>query len=143
MQDRKCEICGTDYSPNSSQQRTCFKFECYRKNKTLRHRERAIRLGLLTGLPRGEAVKHNKSVLFTTGITEFRRRGREIKEQKRYCEKCDKDLNGSTQYLWCLHHKDFDRRNNPIDGSNWELLCKSCHNKIHLRQRGKRSGIYE
>lgn len=29
-----------------------------------------------------------------------------------------------------IHHKDGNPTNNPPDGSNWEVLCGRCHNKI-------------
>lgn len=30
-----------------------------------------------------------------------------------------------------VHHKDNNPSNNPSDGSNWCVLCKSCHRKLH------------
>lgn len=41
------------------------------------------------------------------------------------CQRC-----GSTEKL-VVHHKDGNRNNNPLDGSNWEVLCKQCHQIIH------------
>jgi 5-methylcytosine-specific restriction endonuclease McrA len=29
------------------------------------------------------------------------------------------------------HHKDSNPRNNPLNGSNWQRLCNSCHKKLH------------
>jgi len=43
-------------------------------------------------------------------------------------DKCQ--ICGSKKYL-CVHHIDGNRTNNPDDGSNWMLVCKSCHSKIH------------
>jgi 5-methylcytosine-specific restriction endonuclease McrA len=30
-----------------------------------------------------------------------------------------------------VHHRDFNHSNNPLDGSNWQILCRSCHSKVH------------
>lgn len=35
-------------------------------------------------------------------------------------------------FLLQVHHKDHDRNNNPLDGSNWEILCANCHITRHL-----------
>jgi len=32
----------------------------------------------------------------------------------------------------CVHHIDLNHENNPNDGSNWIILCKSHHAKIHF-----------
>jgi hypothetical protein len=32
-----------------------------------------------------------------------------------------------------VHHIDGNRKNNPSDGSNWELLCHKCHRIHHIR----------
>jgi len=42
-----------------------------------------------------------------------------------FCSKC-----GSVDDL-VVHHLDHDRLNNPLDGSNWEVLCRDCHIKYH------------
>jgi hypothetical protein len=53
----------------------------------------------------------------------------EIKESKRYCERCSEDLIEATHYLWVVHHKDHNHNNQ--DSSNLELLCKRCHQIEH------------
>lgn len=35
------------------------------------------------------------------------------------------------------HHKDGNSFNNPLDGSNWQRLCKSCHGKLHWKPKRK------
>ena len=32
-----------------------------------------------------------------------------------------------------MHHTDHNHDNNPPNGSNWELLCISCHGNEHSR----------
>ena len=39
----------------------------------------------------------------------------------------------SKSYLLSVHHIDGNRNNNPIDGSNWEIVCGNCHIKRHLK----------
>ncbi|MEK6884066.1 MAG: HNH endonuclease [Nanoarchaeota archaeon] len=34
-----------------------------------------------------------------------------------------------------IHHKDENRYNNPLDGSNWEILCTHCHRMYHIKNR--------
>lgn len=52
-----------------------------------------------------------------------------LKDERRYCERCNRDLKFVTRYLWAIHHKDHDRTNN--NESNLELLCKRCHQIEH------------
>ena len=33
-----------------------------------------------------------------------------------------------------VHHVDHNHDNNPVDGSNWELLCLYCHDNEHQRE---------
>ena len=49
------------------------------------------------------------------------------------CAKCGRDFSGKNLRQLTVHHKDHDYRNNPPDGSNWELLCLYCHDNEHSR----------
>ena len=49
------------------------------------------------------------------------------------CAKCGRDFPGRKLRELTVHHKDHDYRNNPPDGSNWELLCIYCHDNEHSR----------
>lgn len=40
-----------------------------------------------------------------------------------------------------IHHKDGNPTNNPSDGSNWQVLCPGCHNKIP-RSDHQGDGVY-
>lgn len=53
----------------------------------------------------------------------------EIKEDRRYCERCNKDLLEATHYLWVVHHKDHNHWNH--ESTNLGLLCKQCHQIEH------------
>ena len=47
------------------------------------------------------------------------------------CARCGRELSGSRLRELTVHHRDHDHRNNPPDGSNWELLCLYCHDNEH------------
>lgn len=50
------------------------------------------------------------------------------------CTKCAREFTAGNLHLLTVHHKDHDHRNNPPDGSNWELLCVHCHDDEHGRR---------
>lgn len=47
------------------------------------------------------------------------------------CEGCGKE---KRRFCLVVHHIDGDRKNNPIDGTNWEVLCGTCHIIRHLER---------
>lgn len=49
------------------------------------------------------------------------------------CARCGRELSGKKLRELTVHHKDHDHNNNPVDGSNWELLCLYCHDNEHSR----------
>ncbi len=49
------------------------------------------------------------------------------------CGHCGRDFKASRLKELTVHHKDHNHNNNPEDGSNWELLCRYCHDNIHSR----------
>jgi 5-methylcytosine-specific restriction endonuclease McrA len=49
------------------------------------------------------------------------------------CANCGRDFSGKKLRELTVHHKDHNYRNNPPDGSNWELLCIYCHDNEHSR----------
>jgi 5-methylcytosine-specific restriction endonuclease McrA len=49
------------------------------------------------------------------------------------CANCGRDFTGKKLRELTVHHKDHNYRNNPPDGSNWELLCIYCHDNEHSR----------
>jgi hypothetical protein len=80
------------------------------------------------------------------------RRARETREQgyreralKIYpwiCGRCAREFDRTTVNQLTVHHRDHNHDNNPVDGSNWELLCVYCHDNEHQRQleHGQRGG---
>ena len=49
------------------------------------------------------------------------------------CTCCTRDFNEKNLRELTVHHKDHNHDNNPLDGSNWELLCVYCHDNEHQR----------
>jgi predicted HNH restriction endonuclease len=49
------------------------------------------------------------------------------------CARCAREFSGSRLSELTVHHKDHNHNNNPLDGSNWELLCIYCHENEHAR----------
>ena len=47
------------------------------------------------------------------------------------CGRCGREHSGKRLRELTVHHRDHDFRNNPPDGSNWELLCLYCHDHEH------------
>ncbi len=49
------------------------------------------------------------------------------------CASCGRDFTGKNIRELTVHHKDHNYKNNPPDGSNWEMLCLYCHDNEHSR----------
>ena len=49
------------------------------------------------------------------------------------CARCGREFSGRKVRELTVHHKDHNHDNNPLDGSNWELLCLYCHENEHSR----------
>ncbi len=71
------------------------------------------------------------------------RRNRELREKayreqalRMYpwiCARCGREFAGKKLRELTVHHKDHNHDNNPMDGSNWELLCLYCHDNEHQK----------
>jgi hypothetical protein len=51
------------------------------------------------------------------------------------CARCGREFSGKKLRELTVHHKDHHHDNNPLDGSNWELLCLYCHENEHVWQQ--------
>jgi len=60
-------------------------------------------------------------------------RGRALKMYPWVCGRCAREFNEKNLHELTVHHRDHNHDNNPIDGSNWELLCIYCHDNEHSR----------
>lgn len=131
---RQCELCSATYTPTGPAARFCPSCSLQRKRErdrqgTARYRKK---YGLIKnpGVGKGGANQRGpEDTQFKTGIAYFMKSRRRIKEERRYCERCGKDLIDATRYEWVIHHRDHDRTNNVDE--NFELLCKRCHQLEH------------
>jgi len=57
------------------------------------------------------------------------------------CVNCGRTFEGKRLRELTVHHKDHNHKNNPPDGSNWELLCLYCHDHEHHKDAVE--GYYE
>ena len=60
-------------------------------------------------------------------------RERALKLYPHLCGRCAREFSGVRLRELTVHHKDHNHDNNPLDGSNWELLCIYCHENEHAR----------
>ena len=60
-------------------------------------------------------------------------RARALKMYPHVCASCSREFSGKGLKELTVHHKDHNHDNNPLDGSNWELLCTYCHENEHAR----------
>lgn len=49
------------------------------------------------------------------------------------CGRCSREFTRANLQELTVHHRDHNHDNNPLDGSNWELLCVYCHDNEHSR----------
>lgn len=57
------------------------------------------------------------------------------------CASCGREFSGKRLRELTVHHRDHNFRNNPPDGSNWELLCLYCHDNEHEKSLLRGTGI--
>ena len=60
-------------------------------------------------------------------------RERALKMYPWVCGRCAREFNRDNLRELTVHHRDHNHDNNPLDGSNWELLCLYCHDNEHSR----------
>ena len=56
------------------------------------------------------------------------------------CGSCGREFEGKRMRELTVHHRDHDHTNNPVNGSNWELLCLYCHDNEHEKFKMKGYG---
>ncbi|OGV65904.1 MAG: hypothetical protein A3K19_07850 [Lentisphaerae bacterium RIFOXYB12_FULL_65_16] len=60
-------------------------------------------------------------------------RSRALKLFPHVCASCGREIPLKRLHELTVHHRDHNWKNNPPDGSNWELLCIYCHDYEHER----------
>ena len=127
-----CKICNS--KPTKSK-RSLYCDNCFtqytKERSVIRTRNYRIKLGTIKiGVGKGHANDSgDQDSQYKTGIRYFKKRRSVIKSERRFCERCKKDLLSAGKGQWAVHHKDHNRKHN-ID-SNFELLCKRCHQLEH------------
>jgi len=69
---------------------------------------------------------------------EERERGYRERALKLYpwvCGRCGRSFTHANLRELTVHHRDGNHDNNPLDGSNWELLCLYCHDNEHQKHQ--------
>jgi hypothetical protein len=61
-------------------------------------------------------------------------RDRALKIYPWICGRCAREFTRANLRELTVHHRNHDHNDNPVDGSNWELLCLYCHDNEHQRQ---------
>jgi hypothetical protein len=61
-------------------------------------------------------------------------RERALKMYPWICGRCAREFTHTNLRELTVHHRDHNHDNNPVDGSNWELLCLYCHDNEHQKQ---------
>ena len=85
-------------------------------------------------------INHNrldKIVADARKAAEEREKGYRERALKIYtwiCGRCAREFGRTNLRELTVHHRDHNHDNNPVDGSNWELLCLYCHDNEHQKQ---------
>ena len=131
--DRNCIDCGITYNPTGPAQKRCAPCSAAKQRERVRlaNQDLRRRQGKNVGAGRGA---HN-----TPGELHPQWNGGERKfvqvlgpayyKRTRYCERCGLDLVDAPPAMRAVHHKDHNRKHNVE--SNFELLCKRCHQVEH------------
>lgn len=120
---KNCQICAEEFQPRSGVAKVCdtCRPEWERRKKQERHKKTYIRKGY------NQKKENNNS--WRGGIGVFVEMAYNDYSLEKKCNRC-----GSESFL-CVHHKDRNRRNNAKE--NLEILCKSCHQKEHVKRNEK------
>ena len=84
--------------------------------------------------PADDAERHKQLLASMLREQETRQKGyreRALKIYPHVCASCGREFSGKRLRELTVHHRDHNHDNNPLDGSNWELLCIYCHDHEH------------
>lgn len=141
FKERECLVCKVAYVPSGPAARycpTCAKVKAKEvsTNSCNAYRKRA---GVKLGVGKGGANKVGKdNPRYTTGVGVYLKAKKTMHTTVRFCNRCGADLLNVHWSKRCVHHIDHNRGNN--EPSNFELLCKRCHqleHEVHLNFNGK------
>jgi hypothetical protein len=60
-------------------------------------------------------------------------RERALKLYPWVCGRCTREFTLQNLHELTVHHRNHNHDDNPLNGSNWELLCLFCHDDEHSR----------
>ena len=86
--------------------------------------------------PEAASRKADQAVADARRAREEREKGYREQALKMYpwvCGRCRREFTRDNLRELTVHHRDHNHDNNPLDGSNWELLCLYCHDNEHSR----------
>ncbi|MCK4951854.1 MAG: YajD family HNH nuclease, partial [Gammaproteobacteria bacterium] len=89
-----------------------------------------------TKRPKSDPDKYDRIVIEARRNAEQREKGYRDQALKLYpwiCGRCSREFTRDNLRELTVHHRDHDHDNNPVNGSNWELLCIYCHDNEHQR----------
>ena len=87
-------------------------------------------------MPLPDSPKQQRLVAAMRREEDLRQKGyreRALKLFPHVCARCTREFEGRKLRELTVHHRDHNHNNNPLDGSNWELLCIYCHDHEHTR----------
>lgn len=136
---KECKLCNKPFEPLYGAQLYCDDVckEIRRREALLRSRiEYEKKTTLNYGVGKGGANRKGvDNPMYSSGKGFLAANRKLFKTNVRYCERCGIDLiNKEGKNSFCIHHRDHNRKYNPIDFSNWELLCPRCHHLEHDKQ---------
>lgn len=128
LKDKNCTECGSVFSPTGRAAKYCGSCaERKRKEATTRAiRKRAKMPGVGKG---GFPHRGKDHPLYTHGRFTYETIRNEIRQDRKCCERCSKDVSEAGHYEWVIHHRDHNQYNSALE--NLELLCKRCHQIEH------------
>jgi hypothetical protein len=152
----KCEFCNKEYLRKSSQKGKFCSLECFHENRRGETSKEVVcencNKKFRRSLSKIKRTKYNfnfcsnkckgQAQSLSGNCPEIRAFG---VSGKRICERLKSitdvsecvDCNENRDYMLCVHHIDGNPKNNPIDGSNWEIVCRNCHRKRHLVKKNE------
>ena len=129
---RVCSECHGEYIPTGPAQRYCgvcgprLAKLIARRHIDAYRLKMGVRVGVGSGNGQPKGKEHPQ---WKNGVSIFLAYRRTVRQLVRYCERCKKDLLNAQTGEWATHHRDHNPNHNEI--SNFELLCKRCHQLEH------------
>ncbi|WEL95566.1 hypothetical protein [Xanthomonas phage vB_XooS_NR08] len=129
MVDFTCIDCNLVYTKTGRNQKRCK--DCGALNQKAAIHAWFVKTGKYTGKGKGSGNKSGEEhPMWNGGESKFVHvLAPAYYKKTRFCERCSVDLLGVAPSFRCVHHRDHNRKNNVE--SNFELLCKRCHQLEH------------